>query len=159
MSCSANLMWHEWGTAAIIRSPGTPGFKCGGVPCESRRITSRPSAFEVTRKRRKGFPSESRVKRGYRVVGGTKDLVEKLGRNDPCPCGSGRRFQALLHAARRNGRLRPGLLLSGSNSSVLSNNALERTVSGLSERAAGAQRDFTPAARGFGLARPAQRGR
>ena len=39
------------------------------------------------------------------------------------------------------------------------NYALERTENGLSERAAGAQRDFTPAARRFGLARPAQRGR
>ncbi|MFL6622905.1 MAG: SEC-C metal-binding domain-containing protein [Sulfurifustis sp.] len=25
-------------------------------------------------------------------------MIEKLGRNDPCPCGSGRRFQELLHA-------------------------------------------------------------
>ncbi|WP_420801966.1 SEC-C metal-binding domain-containing protein [Sphingomonas cavernae] len=25
------------------------------------------------------------------------ELVEKLGRKDPCPCGSGRRFQQLLH--------------------------------------------------------------
>ncbi|HEV2416761.1 MAG TPA: SEC-C metal-binding domain-containing protein [Terriglobia bacterium] len=25
-----------------------------------------------------------------------KDLLEKLGRNDPCPCGSGRRFQTML---------------------------------------------------------------
>ncbi|MEM6551746.1 MAG: SEC-C metal-binding domain-containing protein [Planctomycetota bacterium] len=23
---------------------------------------------------------------------GCKELIEKLGRNDPCPCGSGRRF-------------------------------------------------------------------
>ncbi|WP_419964795.1 SEC-C metal-binding domain-containing protein [Pelomonas caseinilytica] len=23
-------------------------------------------------------------------------MLEKLGRNDPCPCGSGRSFQALL---------------------------------------------------------------
>ncbi|MCB1628763.1 MAG: SEC-C domain-containing protein [Xanthomonadales bacterium] len=23
-------------------------------------------------------------------------MLEKLGRNDPCPCGSGRLFQALL---------------------------------------------------------------
>ncbi|MFG6459025.1 SEC-C metal-binding domain-containing protein [Roseateles sp. BYS96W] len=23
-------------------------------------------------------------------------MLEKLGRNDPCPCGSGRTFQALL---------------------------------------------------------------
>jgi SEC-C motif-containing protein len=54
-------------------------------------------AFEVTSKRRKGYPSETRVKRGLRFVrGGEKELVEKLGRNDPCPCGSGKRFQALL---------------------------------------------------------------
>jgi hypothetical protein len=47
-------------------------------------------------KRRKGFPSETGVKRGRRIVGGTKELTEKLGRNDPCPCGSARSFQALL---------------------------------------------------------------
>jgi len=38
------------------------------------------------------------VKRGQRVVHGGKELVEKLGRNDPCPCGSGRKFQAVLPA-------------------------------------------------------------
>ncbi len=43
-------------------------------------------------KRRRGFPSESRVKRGYRVVHGDKELEEKLGRKDLCPCGSGQRF-------------------------------------------------------------------
>jgi hypothetical protein len=42
---------------------------------------------------------------------------------------------------------------------ALTNNALERTVKGFRERAAGARRDFTPAARWFGLALPAQRGR
>lgn len=47
-------------------------------------------------KRRKGFPSETQVKRGDRVVGGDKELLEKLGRDDPCPCESGRTFQALL---------------------------------------------------------------
>jgi uncharacterized protein YecA (UPF0149 family) len=57
-------------------------------------------AFEVTSKRRKGFPSETRVKRGHRVVRGGKELVEKLGRNDPCPCGSGSLFQALLPSQR-----------------------------------------------------------
>jgi hypothetical protein len=36
---------------------------------------------------------------------------------------------------------------------------LERTVNGFRERAAGAQTIFAPAARGSGLARPAQRGR
>jgi len=48
-------------------------------------------------KRRRGFPSEARVKRGPRSVkGGEKELLERLGNNDPCPCGSGRRFQELL---------------------------------------------------------------
>ncbi|HKD79157.1 MAG TPA: SEC-C metal-binding domain-containing protein [Candidatus Angelobacter sp.] len=31
------------------------------------------------------------------IQGGMKDLREKLGRNDLCPCGSGRRFQEMLH--------------------------------------------------------------
>lgn len=57
-------------------------------------------AFEVMSKRRKGFPSETQVKRGDRMVRGGKELVEKLGRNDPCPCGSGRLFQGLLPAVR-----------------------------------------------------------
>jgi uncharacterized protein YecA (UPF0149 family) len=26
-----------------------------------------------------------------------KELREKLGRNDLCPCGSGRKFQEMLH--------------------------------------------------------------
>ena len=42
---------------------------------------------------RRGFPSETHVKRGVRIVHGDKLLVEKLGRNDLCPCGSGRRFK------------------------------------------------------------------
>jgi uncharacterized protein YecA (UPF0149 family) len=33
-------------------------------------------------------------------VHGDKDLVEKLGRNDLCPCGSAKSFQALLPAQR-----------------------------------------------------------
>jgi hypothetical protein len=44
-------------------------------------------------KRRKGFPSETRVKRGDRMVHDSKELCEKLGRNDPCPCGSSRKFK------------------------------------------------------------------
>ncbi len=50
------------------------------------------SNFEITSKRRKGFPSETQVKRGVRVIHGIKELSEKLGRNDLCPCGSGHRF-------------------------------------------------------------------
>lgn len=49
-------------------------------------------SFEITSKRRKGFPSETQVKRGVRVVHGNKELFEKLGRNDLCPCGSGHSF-------------------------------------------------------------------
>jgi uncharacterized protein YecA (UPF0149 family) len=48
-------------------------------------------------KRRRSFPSETCVKRGERHVHGDVELIEKLGRNDLCPCGSGRRFQAVLH--------------------------------------------------------------
>jgi hypothetical protein len=56
------------------------------------------------RKRRRGFPSEMRVERGVRGVAvdlgqgkaGFKEFVEKLGREDLCPCGSGKRFQAVL---------------------------------------------------------------
>ena len=59
---------------------------------------SQESLFEITSKRRKGFPSETKVKRGVRIVHGTKQLIEKLGRNDPCPCGSGRSFQEMLPA-------------------------------------------------------------
>jgi uncharacterized protein YecA (UPF0149 family) len=38
------------------------------------------------------------VKRGERYVHGDVELIEKLGRDDLCPCGSGYRFQAVLHA-------------------------------------------------------------
>ncbi len=48
----------------------------------------------------RGYPSETQVRRGRRVVHGHKQLVEKLGRNDLCPCGSGRRFQTVLSALR-----------------------------------------------------------
>jgi uncharacterized protein YecA (UPF0149 family) len=44
-------------------------------------------------KRRRGFPSETHVGRGVRIVHGEKELSEKLGRNDLCPCGSGKRFK------------------------------------------------------------------
>jgi hypothetical protein len=54
------------------------------------------SRFEITSKRRKGFPSETNVKRGLRIVHGNKELFEKLGRNDLCPCCSGRSFQEML---------------------------------------------------------------
>ena len=70
----------------------------GGVPWTSTRSWNGNIGFEPSSKRRKGYPSETRVKRGMRVVHGAKELSEKLGRNDPCVCGSGRRFQKLLYA-------------------------------------------------------------
>ena len=39
-----------------------------------------------------------KVRRGLRVVHGDKELAEKLGRNDFCPCGSAKRIQELLYA-------------------------------------------------------------
>ncbi|NEO83041.1 MAG: nucleic acid-binding protein [Spirulina sp. SIO3F2] len=57
---------------------------------------SNPYLFERSSKRRRGYPSETAVKRGDRVVHGHKELHEKLGNNDLCPCGSGRCFQAVL---------------------------------------------------------------
>jgi uncharacterized protein YecA (UPF0149 family) len=62
------------------------------VVWQTHRSIKTARFFEITSKRRKGFPSETQVKRGLRVVHGNKELREKLGRNDPCPCGSGRSF-------------------------------------------------------------------
>jgi uncharacterized protein YecA (UPF0149 family) len=53
-------------------------------------------------KRRKGCPSETHVKRGVRIVHGDKELAERLGRNDLCPCHSGKRFKK---CCLRSGRL------------------------------------------------------
>ncbi|MGE0699563.1 MAG: SEC-C metal-binding domain-containing protein [Hyphomicrobiaceae bacterium] len=87
--------------------------KDGGVPwLSSAAIPTKCPAFEVSSKRRKSFPSETRVKRGRQIVHGDVELVEKLGRNDLCPCGSGARFQALLPAQRPLRRLRAQALLS-----------------------------------------------
>jgi uncharacterized protein YchJ len=63
----------------------------GGAPCDTR--TTNSHFFERMSKRRRGFPSETQVKRGMRGVHGEKLLEEKLGRNDLCPCGSGQRFK------------------------------------------------------------------
>lgn len=54
---------------------------------------------ETMSKRRRGVSTPRQ--RGERVVHGDKELVEKLGRDDPCPCGSGRRFKACCIASRR----------------------------------------------------------
>ena len=74
----------------------------------TRAISAICLAFEVSSKRRRSFPSESHVKRGDRVVHGDVELTEKLGRSDLCPCGSGRRFQAVLPEGRTLRRFRCG---------------------------------------------------
>jgi hypothetical protein len=76
----------------------------GGASCLPTNLLI-TSFFEPTSKRKKGYPSETQVKRGHRLVHGNKDLSEKLGRNDPCPCGSGRRFQGMLPEIRQIRRL------------------------------------------------------
>ncbi|MBW8850724.1 MAG: SEC-C domain-containing protein [Xanthomonadales bacterium] len=53
------------------------------------------------------------MKRGRRFVHGDKELVEKLGRNDPCPCGSTRRFKTVLPAQRPPRRRRTARLSTG----------------------------------------------
>jgi hypothetical protein len=58
----------------------------------------------VSSKRRKGYPSETRVMRGLRIVHGDKELLERLGRNDPCPCDSGGVFKkCCMHSGRYDG--------------------------------------------------------
>jgi hypothetical protein len=71
--------------------------------------------FETMSKRRKGFPSEKKVKRGVRIVHGNKELSEKLGRNDLCPCGSGRRFKKCCLKKGCFRRRESGPLLLGSD--------------------------------------------
>jgi uncharacterized protein YecA (UPF0149 family) len=63
----------------------------GGVPCATK--SKKNGFFEPMSKRRRGYPSETKVKAGVRIVHGNKLLMEKLGRNDLCPCGSGQRFK------------------------------------------------------------------
>jgi len=72
-------------------------------------------AFERTSKRRKGYPSETRVKRGLRFVHGDVELIEKLGRKDPCPCGSGLSFQALLPAITPVSTDRNGMIIGATD--------------------------------------------
>jgi uncharacterized protein YchJ len=86
--------------ASIELSSAPIGVHRGDMSCKRTTISAITTAFQITSKRRKGYPSETQVKRGRRIVHGEKELQEKLGRNDPCPCGSARRFKELLHARR-----------------------------------------------------------
>lgn len=75
------------GQAACARTQEAPH---GEEPRSARRpplLSSEPVSGG------EGYPSETHVKRGGRVVGDGIELLEKLGRNDPCPCGSMRKFK------------------------------------------------------------------
>lgn len=78
-----------------------PGTDRCDTTTNTTATTMKTSAFEPMSKRRKGYPSETKVKRGVRIIQG-KQLEEKLGRNDLCPCGSGQRFK---RCCLRSGRL------------------------------------------------------
>jgi uncharacterized protein YchJ len=81
------------GFSVQARSRHAAIFPRRAVDHEQARLRSPAFFFEMMSKRRKGFPSEKHVKRGVRIVHGVKELTEKLGRNDLCPCGSGKRFK------------------------------------------------------------------
>lgn len=71
--------------------------RCQAKPTHMSSLQRTRCRFEPMSKRRNGYPSETQVKRGSRTIkGGEIELLERLGNNDPCPCGSGRRFQAVL---------------------------------------------------------------
>jgi len=55
--------------------------------------------------------------RGHRYVHGDKELSEKLGRNDLCPCGSTRRFQEVLYEEEAVRRIAASSLLLGNDTS------------------------------------------
>ena len=75
---------------------GSRALAGGRQRCARTATVTNSRPFEVTSKRRKSYPSETHVKRGERFVRGDVELIEKLGRNDLCPCGSGRLFQEVL---------------------------------------------------------------
>jgi hypothetical protein len=51
---------------------------------------------EKMSKRSRGFPSEKNVSSADAAFIKGEELTEKLGSQDLCPCGSGRRFQQVL---------------------------------------------------------------
>lgn len=105
------LWWTGGRSVMEVKSEAASLRDVTGKSIGKERLSSATTSFyEPSSKRRKGFPSETNVRRGLRVVHGEKELLEKLGRNDPCPCGSGRRFQEVLHARRTVRRSAAGTL-------------------------------------------------
>lgn len=100
------------------------------MPCETINSTKN-SAFARSHKRRKGYPSETKVKRGHRVVHCEKELVEKLRRNDPCPAAPAAGFKRCC--------LRTGKY-DGGNRNYFFPRVEKRCFSGRNEEGAGAEK-------------------
>jgi hypothetical protein len=76
-------------------APSCSSYGLGGRPCTEITTLRRP--FEPTSKRRRGFPLASPTSSAATgSSASTPELTEKLGRDDPCPCGSGQRFSPVL---------------------------------------------------------------
>ena len=86
IGCSPGL-WHDSQPRIIVN------WNLRLENSHAKQHLHQPVTFTPSSKRRRGFPSETCVKRGLRIVHNDKELLEKLGRNDPCPCGSGRQFR------------------------------------------------------------------
>ena len=95
---ASSELWVPLTLRMVITARGTSAaFLMEVCYAQVFAISATSVAFEVTCKRRQSFPSEIRVARGLRFVHVSDvELTEKLGRNDLCPCGSGRRFQGVL---------------------------------------------------------------
>ena len=63
---------------------------------EPRTIRRTALFFEPMSKRRRGYPSETQVKRGVRIVHGDKLLEEKLGTKRPLPVRFRQALQKML---------------------------------------------------------------
>ena len=85
--CNRRLLRHSPPLAA---RPGTREELRHGAP---RRTGESPLLSSRQVSGGEGYPSETKVRRGLRVVYGDRELAEKLGRNDLCPCGSAKRLQ------------------------------------------------------------------
>jgi hypothetical protein len=76
------------------------------------------ATIEISSKRRRGFPSETQVKRGARVVHGNKELIRKARPQRPLPLRFNKTIQELLYAHKPFRRHNPRSLHPVSSSVV-----------------------------------------